>query len=112
MTTDDPLTSEEQALIDRAWETHAAARPTPATAEARATAYHFWMNMRRFGSVRPQLTGAEIKTIANANPQSPVYRDMFRRTVEDEPVGDGELVDINDRHFYTLLPATTHHGRL
>ncbi len=72
--------------------------------------FHFWMDGRRFTSARKQLTGAEIKTIADTQPLYPVYRDTGPHFSDHEPVGDGVLVDIDGAHFYSLIPATYYRG--
>lgn len=68
--------------------------------------FRFWMDARRFSSERKQLTGAEIKTIANTSPGYPVYRDTGPHFSSHEAIGDGVLVDVDDAHFYSLIPAT------
>lgn len=74
--------------------------------------FHFWMDARRFSSARKQLTGAEIKTIANTSPGYPVYRDTGPHFSGHKAVGDGELVDIDGAHFYALIPATRCRGEV
>ena len=68
--------------------------------------YYFWMDMRRFDSPRERLTGGEIKEIAGTSSAYPVFKDSFHGASKDTPVGDGELVDVHDGHFYSLIPAT------
>lgn len=64
-----------------------------------ASEFCFWMDMRCFYSTRERLTGGEIKEIAGTSRGHPVYEDSFRGASSDKHVGDGELVDIRDRHF-------------
>lgn len=68
--------------------------------------FHFWMDARRFSSDRERLTGGEIKAIANTQPAYPVRRDNGRYPSDDTSIGDGELVNIDGAHFYSLIPAT------
>jgi hypothetical protein len=68
--------------------------------------FWFWMDMRRFSSPRERITGGEIKEIACTSWAYPVYKDSFRGASNDTAVGDGELVDVHDCHFYSLIPAT------
>lgn len=72
------------------------------------TTFHFWMDMRYFKSPSRRLTGAEIKAIANTSPLYPVYRDTFQHPTHDKAIGDGQLVDVDGLHFYSLIPATAH----
>lgn len=74
------------------------------------TKFYFWMDARRFSSPQKQLTGAEIKTVADTNRSYPVYRDTGPHFSDHEPIGDGVLVDIDGGHFYSLIPATTRRG--
>lgn len=68
--------------------------------------YQFWASARRFTSARKQLTGSEIKSIADINRGYQLYRDTGPHFSSHEPVGDGVLVDIENAHFYGLIPAT------
>lgn len=70
------------------------------------TEFHFWAGARRFSSEKPRLTGGEIKAIAAINSGYPIYRDTGPHFSSHVPVGDGELVDVVDAHFYALIPAT------
>lgn len=72
--------------------------------------FHFWMDARRFSSARKQLTGAEIKMIADTNRSYPVYRDTGPHFSTHKAVGDGELVEVDGAHFYSLIPATHRRG--
>ncbi|WP_439398769.1 Lar family restriction alleviation protein [Bradyrhizobium sp. PMVTL-01] len=80
--------------------------PQEASKSVDATEFHFWMDMRRFPSMRGQLTGAEIKAIAGTNRLYQIFRDTGPRMLDHQGIGDGVLVDINDQHFYSLIPAT------
>ena len=68
--------------------------------------FNFWVDARRFTSARKQLTGAEIKAIADTQRLYPLYRDTGPHFSQHEPIGDGVLVDIDGAHFYALIPAT------
>lgn len=70
----------------------------------------FWMSAQRFTSSRQRLTGSEIKSIANANPNYHLYRDTGPNFSGHEPIGDGVLADIEGAHFYALIPATSYTG--
>ena len=72
--------------------------------------FHFWVDARRFTSVRKRLTGGEIKRIADASPNYPLYRDTGPYPSTHEPVGDGVMVDVDGGHFYALIPATYYRG--
>lgn len=68
--------------------------------------FHFWVDARRFTSKRKQLTGGDIKAIADTNRMYPLYRDTGPHFSSHEPIGDGVLVDVDGAHFYALIPAT------
>lgn len=77
-----------------------------------------YINMRRYESDQPRLTGAEIKAIGHCSVLPHLYEDLavtghqaLHGGAHSVPVGDGVSWDISGytHHFYTLLPATYRH---
>lgn len=67
--------------------------------------HYFWMDGRRFRTIEPSMTGAQIKHLTNA-PSYPMFRDDGKGSY-DFPVGDGVAVSlIGEPHFYCAPPAT------
>jgi hypothetical protein len=67
----------------------------------------FFVDAKRYETAKTALTGAEIKAIANVDPN---YQ-LFLEEEGDKPdkgIGDGEAVGVIERvkHFFAVPPAT------
>lgn len=64
--------------------------------------HYFWMDGRKFRTMEPSMTGAEIKVLTNA----PNYH-MYRQGPTDTFISDGVSVSlVSEPHFYCVPPAT------
>jgi hypothetical protein len=68
---------------------------------------HFFVDAKKFETDRTELTGLEIKTIANV----PANYQLFLEVGGDDPdraISDAETLDMRDKpkHFYAVPPAT------
>jgi hypothetical protein len=67
--------------------------------------HYFWLDGRRFRTVEPSMTGAQIKRLTDA----PVMYPMFREDGDwkETPIGDGIAVSlVGEPHFHCVPPAT------
>lgn len=66
-----------------------------------------WVGMKRFEVSETHMTGAKLKKLRGENPTYPLCRETGPNHWDHKYVGDGELVDIRDGHFFVMIPATT-----
>lgn len=74
----------------------------------KTTEFTFWMDARKYTTLKPRLTGGEIRTLADAPSQYLLYREQSGGDVH---IGDGVATDMKGiPHFYCVPPATSHRG--
>jgi len=71
--------------------------------------YHFFVDAKRYETVKSSLTGAEIKAIAGVTDTYQLFLEEEGET-PDKPIADSETVALKEgehtRHFYAVPPAT------
>jgi hypothetical protein len=68
---------------------------------------HFFVDARRYETAQPELTGAQIKSIADITANYQLYLEE-EGDRPDKAIGDAEVVNLTERvkHFFAVPPAT------
>ncbi len=71
--------------------------------------FKFRVNDREFESDRPNITGDEIRQIAQVPPAYQLFQEVHGHKAEDKIIGNDDVVDLSApgiEKLYTVPPAT------